>query len=386
MASRFSVGGGGRWHSRCSSIWKNWSSGSTESGCVFDLPSKRQQIEQLEHEAADPDLWQDPQRAQSLLRRLSQLRDLVQEWETLSQQARDLLELRALASDDLELAGQVEQEATELAERVRQLELRLLLTGQYDGHDAILAVHAGTGGVDAQDWAEMLLRMYLRWAQRAGFAAEVVDLLEGEEAGIKSATVEVRGPYAYGYLKGEAGTHRLVRLSPFDAAHRRHTSFALVEVLPLVEEDDDVEIREEDIRIDTFRASGHGGQHVNKTESAVRITHLPTGIVVTCQNERSQIQNRETAMKILKARLLELKIRQRQEEQARLKGKPVVTGWGNRIRSYVLHPYTMVTDHRTEVSTPNIQAVLEGEIDPFIEAYLHQQAAEGEETTAASDR
>jgi peptide chain release factor 2 len=355
-----------------------------ELGCVFDLPGKRRQIEQLEHETADPELWQDPPRAQQLLRRLSQLRELVTEWETLSQQARDLLEFRVLASEDLELASEVEREAAELAERVRQLELRLLLNGQYDGHDAILAVHAGTGGVDAQDWAEMLLRMYLRWAQRAGFAAEVVDLLEGEEAGIKSATVEVRGPYAYGYLKGEAGTHRLVRLSPFDAAHRRHTSFALVEVLPLVEEDDDVEIRDEDIRIDTFRASGHGGQHVNKTESAVRITHLPTGIVVTCQNERSQIQNRETAMKILKARLLELKIRQRQEEQARLKGKPVVTGWGNRIRSYVLHPYTMVTDHRTEVSTPNIQAVLEGEIDPFIEAYLHQQAAESEETSNAS--
>lgn len=318
-----------------------------------------------------------------MLRRLSQLRELVNEWETLSQHARDLVELRSLASEDLELAAEVEREAADLAERVHQLELRLLLNGQYDAHDAILAVHAGTGGGDAQDWAEMLLRMYLRWAQRAGFDAEVVDLLEGEEAGIKSATVEVRGPYAYGYLKGEAGTHRLVRLSPFDAAHRRHTSFALVEVLPLVEDDDDVEIRDEDIRIDTFRASGHGGQHVNKTESAVRITHLPTGIVVTCQNERSQIQNRETAMKILKARLLELKIRQRQEEQARLKGKPVITGWGNRIRSYVLHPYTMVTDHRTEVSTPNIQAVLEGEIDPFIEAYLHQHAADNEEANTA---
>ncbi|MDW8060485.1 MAG: peptide chain release factor 2 [Thermomicrobium sp.] len=353
-------------------------------GVRLDLPGKRQQIDQLEQETADPELWQDPQRAQQLLRRLSQLRELVSEWESLSQQARDLVELRALASEDLELANDVEREAVAVAERVRQLELRLLLNGQYDSHDAILAVHAGTGGVDAQDWAEMLLRMYLRWAQRAGFTAEIVDQLEGEEAGIKSVTVEIRGPYAYGYLKGEAGTHRLVRLSPFDAAHRRHTSFALVEVLPLVEEDDDVEIREDEIRIDTFRASGHGGQHVNKTESAVRITHLPTGIVVTCQNERSQLQNRETAMKILKARLLELKIRQRQEEQARLKGKPVVTGWGNRIRSYVLHPYTMVTDHRTEVSTPNIQAVLEGEIDPFIEAYLHQQAAESEETSRAT--
>lgn len=358
-------------------------SDSIELGCVFDLPGKRQQIEQLEYETAEPELWQDPRRAQHLLRRLSELRNLVAEWEALSQQARDLAELRDLATDDLALAEQIEHEASLLADQVRQLELRLLLNGPYDSHDAILAVHAGTGGVDAQDWAEMLLRMYLRWAQRAGFQAEVIDELEGEEAGIKSATVEIRGSYAYGYLKGEAGTHRLVRLSPFDAAHRRHTSFALVEVLPLVEEDDDIEIREEDLRIDTFRASGHGGQHVNKTESAVRITHLPTGIVVTCQNERSQLQNRERALKILKARLLELKIRERQEEQARLKGKPVITGWGNRIRSYVLHPYTMVTDHRTEVSTPNIQAVLGGEIDPFVEAYLHQAAIENEEIRAA---
>lgn len=310
------------------------------------------------------------------MRRLSQLRDQVEQWEMLTRQARDLQELSELAGDDEGLQAELATEVEQLAGQLHQLELRLMLSGPYDAQDAILAVHAGTGGVDAQDWAEMLLRMYLRWAQRAGYQAEVLDISEGEEAGIKSATVEIRGQYAYGYIKGEAGTHRLVRLSPFDAAHRRHTAFALVEVLPDVEDDAEVVIREEDLRIDTFRASGAGGQYVNKTESAVRITHLPTGIVVTCQNERSQIQNRETAMKILRARLIELKLRERQEEQARLKGKPSVTGWGSRIRSYVLHPYTLVTDHRTEVSTSNIQAVLDGELEPFIEAYLERQLSD----------
>jgi len=310
------------------------------------------------------------------MRRLSQLREQVEQWEALARHGRDLLELAELAGDDDALRAELAGEVVRLAEQLHQLELRLMLSAQYDAEDAILAVHAGTGGVDAQDWAEMLLRMYVRWAQHAGFEVEVLEVSEGEEAGIKSATVEIRGPYAYGYLKGEAGTHRLVRLSPFDAAHRRHTAFALVEVLPDVEDETEVEIRDEDVRIDTFRASGAGGQHVNKTESAVRITHLPTGIVVTCQNERSQIQNRETAMKILRARLIELKLRERQEQQARLKGKPSVTGWGSRIRSYVLHPYTMVTDHRTEVSTSNVQAVLDGELEPFIDAWLHRQLSD----------
>jgi peptide chain release factor 2 len=307
---------------------------------------------------------------------LSQLREQVEQWESLSRHARDLHELAELAGEDEELRAELAAEVVRLAEQLHQLELRLMLGGPYDAQDALLAVHAGTGGVDAQDWAEMLLRMYVRWAQRAGFEVEVLEVSEGEEAGIKSATVEIRGPYAYGYLKGEAGTHRLVRLSPFDAAHRRHTAFALVEVLPDVEDETEVEIRDEDVRIDTFRASGAGGQHVNKTESAVRITHLPTGIVVTCQNERSQLQNRETAMKILRARLIELKLRERQKQQARLKGKPSVTGWGNRIRSYVLHPYTMVTDHRTEVSTSNVQAVLDGELERFIEAWLQRQLSD----------
>ena len=310
------------------------------------------------------------------MRRLSGLRSQVERWSELRRQAADLLELVDLAGGDEALQAEIATETESLLDGLNQLELNLLLNGPFDDRDAILAVHAGTGGVDAQDWAEMLMRMYVRWAARNGFQAEVLDTTEGEEAGIKSATLEIRGPNAYGYAKGEAGTHRLVRLSPFDAAHRRHTAFALVEVLPQADDDADIPIRDEDLRVDTYRSSGAGGQHVNKTESAVRITHLPTGIVVTCQNERSQIQNRETAMKILRARLAERAMREREEEQSRLKGEHVAAGWGNRIRSYVLQPYTMVTDHRTEHSTGNVQAVLEGEIEPFIEAYLHQQLGE----------
>jgi peptide chain release factor 2 len=302
------------------------------------------------------------------------LRAQVDVWETMSQQADDLLELSALtdAGDEVMLAD-LRAQTTTLAAELDRLEIQLLLSGEYDDNDAILAVHAGTGGVDAQDWAEMLTRMYLRWAEKRGFKASILDWTEGEEAGIKSATIEVRGSYAYGYTKGEAGTHRLVRLSPFDAAHRRHTAFALIEVLPEVDDDASVEIRDEDIRIDTFRSSGAGGQHVNKTSSAIRITHFPTGLVVTCQDERSQFQNKDSALKILRARLTELKLREQEEERSRLKGEHVSEGWGNRIRSYVLQPYTMVTDHRTDFSTANVQAVLDGELDALIDSYLHQQ-------------
>ncbi len=307
------------------------------------------------------------------MRQATNLRSQVEGWEQMDQQATDLLELYELAADDDEMLAEIRRQTDELARQLDEMEIRLLLSGPYDDNDAILAVHAGTGGVDAQDWAEMLVRMYLRWAERRGLQTAVLDWTEGEEAGIKSATIEIRGPYAYGYTKGEAGTHRLVRLSPFDAAHRRHTAFALVEVLPEVEDETEVEIRDEDIRVDTYRASGAGGQHVNKTSSAIRITHFPTGIVVTCQDERSQLQNRESAMKILRARLIELKLREQEEERTRLKGEHVSEGWGNRIRSYVLQPYTMVTDHRTDFSTGNVQAVLDGEIDPLIDAYLHQQ-------------
>lgn len=367
-----------RWSKISKSPFLRCCSASIGSGCVFDLPAKQREIQELEAASAEPEFWNDADAAQRVMRRLSGLRDQVDRWGVLHRQATDLQELAELADGDDGLQTEIAGETEQLLHGLNQLEFNLLLSGPYDDHDAILAVHAGTGGVDAQDWAEMLMRVYLRWASRNDFQTQVLDLTEGEEAGIKSVTIEIRGPYAYGYIKGEAGTHRLVRLSPFDAAHRRHTAFALVEVLPQVDNDTEVEIRDEELRIDTYRSSGAGGQHVNKTDSAVRMTHLPTGIVVTCQNERSQIQNRETAMKILRARLIERAIREHEDEQARLKGEHVAAGWGNRIRSYVLQPYTMVTDHRTEHSTGNVQAVLEGEIEPFIEAYLHQQLGESD--------
>jgi peptide chain release factor 2 len=343
------------------------------SGCVFDLPAVEQEIAALEAQSAEPGFWDDARTAQGHMRRLGELRNEAGTWQRLTAQAEDLAVLEELAADDDELAAELAREAAKLKDEVDQYELDSTLSGPYDGSDAILVVHSGEGGIDAQDWAEMLSRMYVRWAERRGLKAEILDTSEGEEAGVKNATIEIRGPRAYGYAKAEAGSHRLVRMSPFDAAHRRHTAFALVEVLPEMDGDHEVTINDDDLRVDTYRASGAGGQHVNKTSSAVRITHLPTGIVVTCQNERSQIQNRETAMKILRARLLERKMNEEADERSRLKGEHTAAGFGNRIRSYVLHPYTQVTDHRTDVSVGDIQAVLDGAIDPFIEAYLHQQ-------------
>ena len=255
------------------------------------------------------------------------------------------------------------------------LELQVLLSKPYSDHSAVLAIHAGAGGTDSQDWAQMLLRMFLRWAERRGYRTEILDLMEGEEAGIKSVTVEIQGRDAYGYLQSERGVHRLVRLSPFDSAHRRHTSFALVEVLPaLGGSDPDIVVDPKDVRMDVFRATGAGGQNVNKTSTAVRLTHMPTGIVVACQNERSQVQNRELAMRILQARLLERQLDEREREHAQLKGEHVDAEWGNQIRSYVLHPYTMVKDHRTNFETGNVQGVLDGDLDAFMDAYLRQTA------------
>lgn len=313
------------------------------------------------------------------MRRLGELRAQVADWRRLTQSVEELSSLSELAADDADLVAEIEAESARMTTELDGLELALALNGPYDNSAALLVVHAGEGGVDAQDFAAMLARMYVRWAERRGLKAEVLDTTDGEEAGIKNATIELRGNRAYGYAKAEAGSHRLVRLSPFDAAHRRHTAFALVEVLPELDGDHEITVADDDVRVDTYRASGAGGQHVNKTSSAVRMTHLPTGIVVTCQNERSQLQNRESALKILRARLLERQLREEADERSKLKGEHTAAGFGNRIRSYVLHPYTQVTDHRTDISIGDAQAVLDGAIDPFIDAYLqHQIGQDGE--------
>lgn len=299
------------------------------------------------------------------------LREEIESWRGLEQRLRDAVELARLDDDSLraELEAEVAAIESELEKRARQA----MFSGPYDAGDALLAIHAGAGGTDSQDWAAMLQRMYLRWAERRGFESEILDLSEGEEAGIKSVTIAIAGKYAYGYLRAEKGVHRLVRLSPFDAAHRRHTSFALVEVLPQVAMNDpEVQIDPADLKIDVFRSSGAGGQNVQKNATAVRITHIPTGLVVTCQNERSQMQNRENALRVLRARLLELKRAEKEEEIAILRGEYLKAEWGNQIRSYVLHPYQMVKDHRTEFETSNVAAVLDGDLDEFMEAYLRK--------------
>jgi len=305
------------------------------------------------------------------MRRISEAREQVETWRTIETQARDLADLRALAESekDQHVAEEVSAEAEALSARLEDMELELALSGEYDRRDAIFAVHAGAGGTDSQDWAEMLLRMYLRWCDKRGFKTTVLDHMPGEEAGLKSATVEVSGRNAFGYLRAERGVHRLVRISPYDSSKSRHTSFAKIEVMPEVENEAEVNIDPDDLRIDVFRASGHGGQNVQKNSTAVRITHLPSGIVVSCQNERSQGRNRESAMKVLESRLLEIEIERQEAERARLKGENITAGWGNQIRSYVLHPYKMVKDHRTNYETSDAEAVLDGDLDPFIRAY-----------------
>lgn len=312
------------------------------------------------------------------MQQLAALRSSTEAWRGLERSAGelgDLIEL-AIAEGDESLAGSIESDLSELETQLHSREFELQLSGEHDGRNAIIAIHAGAGGTESQDWAEMLLRMYLRWGERRGFAVELLDTTEGEEAGIKSATAELRGPHAYGYLRSERGVHRLVRLSPFDAAHARHTSFAKVEVMPEVESTAEVEIVPEDIRIDVFRSSGAGGQNVQKNSTAVRILHIPTGIIVTCQNERSQGRNKETAMKVLKSRLLEIELQKEEQEKAKLKGEHVDMAFGNQIRSYVLHPYKMVKDHRTGFETSDTGTVLDGDLDPLIEAYLQSQVGE----------
>jgi len=312
------------------------------------------------------------------MHRLSLKKELVKKWRGLEKDVNDLLGLVeiGLQENDATMKGEVAGEIAGLTARLEKLEFELLLSGEYDAKSAILAIHAGAGGTESQDWAEMLLRMYLRWAERHEFKTEILDTSPGEEAGIKSAVLEVRGAYAYGYLKSEFGVHRLVRLSPFDADHARHTSFALVEVLPEAEGEADLKINPEDLKIEFYRSSGPGGQHMQKTSTAVRITHIPTGIIATCQSQRSQLQNKESAMKVLYARLLEVERSRKEQERARLKGDRIDAGWGNQIRSYVLHPYKMVKDHRTGHETGNASAVLDGGLDDFIEAYLRSKVGE----------
>jgi peptide chain release factor 2 len=305
------------------------------------------------------------------MKRLAALRDEVESWRALQLRMHDALELAGLEDESLHSDLEVETQALEI--EIDRREFYAKFSGRYDRGDALLAVHAGAGGTDSQDWAEMLQRMYLRWAESHGFTTEILDISEGEEAGIKSVTIAEDGAYAFGYLRPEKGVHRLVRLSPFDAAHRRHTSFALVEVLPQVEDDSEVQINPDDLRIDVYRSSSAGGQNVQKNATAIRITHLPSGLVVTCQNERSQTQNRENAMRVLRARLLEIKQQEQEEQLSVLRGEFKKVEWGNQIRSYVLHPYQMVKDHRTDYETGNTTAVLNGEIDGFIQAYLQAQ-------------
>ena len=314
----------------------------------------------------------DQVEAQKVMRRLAEVKKLVDVWHGLTKEVTDVDDLISLGEEEKDILFEADLQSRlgQIASYLDEFELKMAFSGEYDARSAILAIKAGAGGTDSQDWAQMLLRLYLRWAERRGYQAEVLDTSLGEEAGIKSAVVEVSGEHAFGYLKSEHGVHRLVRLSPFDADHARHTSFALVEILPKAEEDIDIKIASDDLKIETFRSSGPGGQHMQKTSSAVRITHQLTGIVVTCQSERSQYQNKEIAFKILEARLLKLELARRNEEKAKLRGKRIVAGWGNQIRSYVLHPYKMVKDHRTDYQTGDTEVVLDGNIDEFITAYL----------------
>ena len=340
--------------------------------CVFDLPTDEKEIAALEEEASSPGFWDVSEVAQRKMQRLSDLKGGVEDWRTLDNQAESLEELLLLSIEegDDSLLETLSQELAQILSTLGELEFDLTLSGPYDERNAIVALHAGAGGVESQDWASMLMRMYLRWAEQRKFKRDVLDVSVGDEAGIKSAVFQVSGRFAYGYLQAERGVHRLVRMSPFDSDHARHTSFALMEVLPEVEEGVDVTINPDDLRIDVFRAGGHGGQNVQKNSTAVRITHLPTGIRVSCQNERSQHQNREIAMRILMSRLVEREMAEKARQMAKLKGDHVSPEWGNQIRSYVLHPYKMVKDHRTGYDTSDVDAVLDGELDDLIKAWL----------------
>ncbi|WP_145653820.1 peptide chain release factor 2 [Bacillus paralicheniformis] len=341
----------------------------------LDLETKEARINELDEQMADPDFWGDQQKAQTIINEANALKDYVNTYKNLSESHEELQMTHDLLKEDpdQDLQNELVSELKSLTKQFNEFELQLLLSEPYDKNNAILELHPGAGGTESQDWGSMLLRMYTRWAERRGFKVETLDYLPGDEAGIKSVTLLIKGHNAYGYLKAEKGVHRLVRISPFDSSGRRHTSFVSCDVMPEFNEEIDIEIRTEDIKVDTYRASGAGGQHVNTTDSAVRITHLPTGVIVTCQTERSQIKNRERAMKMLKSKLYQRRIEEQQAQLDEIRGEQKEIGWGSQIRSYVFHPYSLVKDHRTNTEMGNVQAVMDGDIDSFIDAYLRSK-------------
>jgi len=341
-------------------------------GGYFDLENKIKEKEKLQEEASSPNFWDDTKRARKVSKRLTFLENIIKKFHELKNRYDDLKELAMLAEDDEDMQAELQEMVPALKKEVEQIELENMLSGEDDDKNAILSIHPGAGGTESQDWAEMLLRMYTRWIDKNDYEYKELNFMKGEEAGIKDVTLEVKGEYAYGYLKAEAGIHRLVRISPFDSNQRRHTSFASVFVYPEIDDTIEVEIDENDLRIDTYRASGAGGQHVNKTESAIRITHEPTGIKVQCQNERSQHKNKETAMKLLKARIYQRKKEEREKERNKMENNKKDIAWGNQIRSYVFHPYRKIKDHRTNLEEGNVDAVMDGDIDKFIKTFLLQ--------------
>lgn len=354
----------------------NIHSALTELGLALDLKSAKEEIERLEQKTAEDGFWNDLENSQKVLQQIKRLKDKCSSFAQLENKWKDIYALceMAIEEDDGSLLPEIEEEYKEFEKALETARLQTLLGGEYDANNAIISFHAGAGGTEAQDWAQMLYRMYTRWAEKSGFKYKILDYLDGDEAGIKSAVILIEGNNAYGYLKSESGVHRLVRISPFDASGRRHTSFAAIEVMPEISDDVKIEIKDEDLKIDTYRSGGAGGQHVNKTESAVRITHLPSGIIVACQNERSQHQNREVAMRMLRSKLVEIKEREHLERIEDIKGVQKAIEWGSQIRSYVFMPYTLVKDHRTGFESGNIGAVMDGEIDGFINAYLKASA------------